>query len=140
MVHRLHTKCRLTAPAIVLSGPAQRSLTLWPARSPGRQATLYTESSDSFVASAAASIASGWSEPVPGRELHPLKSSAFHGALFHQLSGTTRAHYYSAKSPLSRQGMRSPFFTTSTSFLSRAKGGVLKTRAVLSSTTRIFVK
>jgi hypothetical protein len=28
----------------------------------------------------------GWSEPVPGRELHPLKSSAFHGALFRQLS------------------------------------------------------
>src|SRR6202007_623356 len=69
------------------SGPAQRSLTLWPARSPSRLATLYTESSDSFVASAAVSIAStGWSEPVPGRELHPLKSSAFHGALFRQLA------------------------------------------------------
>jgi hypothetical protein len=26
-----------------------------------------------------------WSEPVPGRELHPLKSSAFHGALLQQL-------------------------------------------------------
>jgi hypothetical protein len=46
---------------------------------------LYTESSDSFVASAAASIATGWSEPVPGRELHPLKSSAFHGARLRQL-------------------------------------------------------
>src|SRR5262249_4792756 len=66
-----------SAPAIVVSGPAQRSLTLWPARSPSRLATLYTESSDSFVASAAVSIATGWSEPVPGRELHPLKSSAF---------------------------------------------------------------
>ena len=55
-------------------------LTLQPARSPSRQATLYTESSDSSdssVASAAASIATGWSEPVPGRESHPLKSSAF---------------------------------------------------------------
>src|ERR1700747_3523577 len=61
-----------SAPAIVFSGPAQRSLTLWPARSRSRQATLYTESSDSFVASAAVSIATGWSEPVPGRELHPL--------------------------------------------------------------------
>src|SRR5450755_3117917 len=50
-----------------------------------RAQTLYTESSDSSVASAAASIATGWSEPVPGRELHPLKSSAFHGALFRQL-------------------------------------------------------
>ena len=45
----------------------------------------FIESSDSFVASAAVSIATGWSEPVPGRELHPLKSSAFHGALFRQL-------------------------------------------------------
>ena len=44
-------------------------LTLRPAPSRSRQATLYIESSDSFVASAAASIASGWSEPVPGREL-----------------------------------------------------------------------
>src|SRR5260370_3815386 len=43
------------------------------------------ESSDSFVASAAASLGTGWSEPVPGRDLHPLKSSAFHGALFRQL-------------------------------------------------------
>jgi hypothetical protein len=49
--------------------------------------TFYTESSDSFVASAAASIATEWSEPVPERELHPLKSSAFHGALFRQLIG-----------------------------------------------------
>src|SRR5690348_17774688 len=78
-----------SAPAIVVSGPAQRSLTLWPARSPSRLATLYIESSDSFVASAAVSIATGWSEPVPGRELHPLKSSAFHGALFRQLSEST---------------------------------------------------
>src|SRR5450432_3026785 len=74
-----------SAPAIVFSRPAQRSLALRPARSRSRQATLYTEGSDSFVASAAASIATGWSEPVPGRELHPLKSSAFHGALLRQL-------------------------------------------------------
>ena len=43
------------------------------------------ESSDSFVASTVASIVTRWSEPVPARELHPLKSSAFHGALFQQL-------------------------------------------------------
>jgi hypothetical protein len=67
--------------------PAQRSRTLWPARSRSRLATLSIESSDSFVASAIVSIATGWNEPVPGRELHPLKSSAFHGALFHQLRG-----------------------------------------------------
>src|SRR5262249_18996847 len=75
-----------SAPAIVFSGPAHRSLPFWPARSPSRLATLYIESSDSFVASAAASIATGWNEPVPGRELHPLKSSAFHGALLRQRS------------------------------------------------------
>jgi hypothetical protein len=74
-----------SAPAIIVSGPAQRLLTLWPARSPSRLATLYIESSDSVVASAAVSIVTGWSEPVPGRELHPLKSSAFHGALLRQL-------------------------------------------------------
>ena len=70
-----------SAPAIVVSGPAQRSFPLWPARSRSRLATLSIESSDSFVPSTAVSIATGWSEPVPGRELHPLKSSAFHGAL-----------------------------------------------------------
>ncbi|MDQ1386938.1 MAG: hypothetical protein QOF56_392, partial [Acidobacteriaceae bacterium] len=48
-----------SAPATTFSGPAQRSLTLRPARSRSRQTTLYTESSDSFVASAAASIATG---------------------------------------------------------------------------------
>ena len=74
-----------SAPAIVFSGPAQPSLSLWPVCSRSRLATLSIESSDSFVASAAVSIATGWSEPVPGRDLHPLKSSAFHGALSHQL-------------------------------------------------------
>jgi hypothetical protein len=42
--------------------------------------------------SAAASIATGWSEPVPGRELHPLKSNAFHGALLQQVCGAG-AHF-----------------------------------------------
>ena len=40
-------------------------------------ATLSIEGFSSFVASTTASIATGWSEPVPGRDLHPLKSSAF---------------------------------------------------------------
>src|SRR5437870_13820342 len=35
-------------------------------------ATLYTEGSSSFVTSTAASVATGWSEPVPGRDFHPL--------------------------------------------------------------------
>ena len=44
-------------------------------------ATLYTGGSDGFVASTAAPIATGWSDPVPGRVYLPLWSSAFHGAL-----------------------------------------------------------
>ena len=40
-------------------------------------ATLYTEGSNGFVTSAAASIATGWSEPVPGRVCLPLWTNAF---------------------------------------------------------------
>jgi hypothetical protein len=91
-----------SAPAIVVSGPAQRLLTLWPARSPSRLATLYTESSDSFVASAVASIVTGWSKPVPGRELHPLKSSAFHGALLRQVALVQGANHLDTVSMMDR--------------------------------------
>ena len=56
-----------SAPALVFSRPAQRLLTLRPARSPSRLATLCTRGFSSFVASTAALIATGWSEPVPGR-------------------------------------------------------------------------
>src|SRR6267143_3787613 len=45
----------------------QRSLTLRPARSPSRLATLCTRGFSGLVASTAALIATGWSEPVPGR-------------------------------------------------------------------------
>src|SRR5689334_66200 len=66
-----------SASALPVSGPAQRSLTLRPARSPSRHATLFTEGSDGFVTSTVASIATGRSEPVPGWDLHPLWTSAF---------------------------------------------------------------
>ena len=40
--------------------------------SPSRlKATLYIRGSGSFVTSAAAPIATGWSEPVPGRDFQP---------------------------------------------------------------------
>ena len=42
--------------------------------------TLSTRGFSGFIASATALIATGWSEPVPGWDLHPLKNSAFHGA------------------------------------------------------------
>jgi hypothetical protein len=56
-----------SAPALVFSRPAQRLLTLRPARSPSRLATLCTRGFSSLVASTAALIVTGWSEPVPGR-------------------------------------------------------------------------
>jgi hypothetical protein len=74
-----------SAPALPVSGPAQRSLRYSLHARGVAIATLYIEGFNGFVTSTAASIATGWSEPVPGRDLHPLKSSAFHGALFHQL-------------------------------------------------------
>ena len=40
-------------------------------------ATLYTGGSGGFVASTAAPIATGWSDPVPGRVFIPLWTSAF---------------------------------------------------------------
>jgi hypothetical protein len=42
-------------------------------------ATLYTGGSGGFVTSTAAPIATGWSDPVPGRVYLPLWFSAFHG-------------------------------------------------------------
>ncbi len=36
-------------------------------------ATFYTEGFSSFVTSAAASIATGWNEPVPGRDFSPTE-------------------------------------------------------------------
>src|SRR5579885_3413977 len=41
------------------------------------RAALYVEGFDGFVTSAAAPTATGWSDPVAGRELHPLKTQTF---------------------------------------------------------------
>ena len=43
-------------------------------------ATLCIEGFGGFVASTAAPIATGWSDQVAGRDLHPLKIRPFHGA------------------------------------------------------------
>ncbi len=69
-----------SAPALVFSRPAQRSRTLRPARSPSRLATLYTRGFSSLVASSAALIVTGWSEPVPGRVYPRCGPPPFHGA------------------------------------------------------------
>ena len=66
-----------SAPALPVSGPAQRSLRYSLHVRGVAIATLYIEGFSSFVTSTAASIATGWSEPVPGRDLHPLKTTTF---------------------------------------------------------------
>ena len=50
---------------------------LRPVCSPSHLMTLYTEDSDGFVASAAAPIATGWSDHLPGGYNLPLKNDAF---------------------------------------------------------------
>ena len=56
--------------------PARRSLALWPACSlHGQKQCVYLEGSDGFVTSTAAPIATGWSDPVAGWELHPRKTN-----------------------------------------------------------------
>jgi len=65
----------------IVSRPAQRSLTLRPTDSRSRLVRPFpSEAFSGFVTSTAAPIATGWSGPVPGRDFHPLKISAFHGA------------------------------------------------------------
>ena len=66
-----------SAPALPVSGPAQRSLRYSLHARGVAIATLYIEGFSGFVTSTAASIATGWSEPVPGRDLHPLKATTF---------------------------------------------------------------
>ncbi len=76
-----------SAPALVFSRPAQRSIRLRPARSPSRLTTLCTRGFSSFVASTTALIATGWSEPVPGRVYPRCGPSPFHGAPGNRLTG-----------------------------------------------------
>jgi hypothetical protein len=66
-----------SALATKVSGPPWSSLVLQPARSRDRQAVLSVEGLDGFASSPATPIATGWSDPVAGRELHPLKLRAF---------------------------------------------------------------
>jgi hypothetical protein len=61
--------------------------------------------------------ATGWSEPVPGQEFHPLESGAFHGALLRQPGAT--------------MGTASPSRNSSTSIEPMALNVLLAARAVL---------
>jgi hypothetical protein len=66
-----------SAPVKPFSRPAQRSHCYGLQICRVAFATLYTRGFSSFAASAAAPIATGWSEPVPGRDFHPLWISTF---------------------------------------------------------------
>src|SRR6266571_7273054 len=60
-------------------------------------ATLYIGGSDGFVVSTAAPIATGWSDPVPGRVFFPLWTSAFSRrtamGMLRQSSGAARRQF-----------------------------------------------
>jgi hypothetical protein len=62
---------------ILHAGLPALSLALRPACSPSRHATLCTGGFNGFVTSTAAPIVTGRNEPAPGRDLHPLWTSAF---------------------------------------------------------------
>ena len=71
-------QCARSATTLDFSRPAQRSLALRPVGSLHRQKRhIFLEGSDGFVSSTAAPIATGWSDPVAGWELHPLKINTF---------------------------------------------------------------
>ena len=69
-----------SAPALGVSGPAQRSLNYNLHARGAAETALFTEGPDDFVTSIATSIATGWNEPVPRWGYLPLKSTDFHGA------------------------------------------------------------
>ena len=67
-------------PRFGFRGLIERSLALRPASSRDHQVILSIEGSDGFVASSAASIATGQAT-LPRRDFHPLKYTRIHGAL-----------------------------------------------------------
>ena len=69
-----------SASVLQFSRPAQRSLTLRPACSPSRLATLYIEGFSHFVTSIAAPIATGWSESSRVGFAPTGKAPTLHGA------------------------------------------------------------
>jgi hypothetical protein len=62
-----------SASTLVVSRPAERSLALRPVGSPSRHATSVSKAPTVSFPPHVASIATGWSDPDAGWELHPLK-------------------------------------------------------------------
>ena len=69
-----------SAPALGVSGPAQRSPNYNLHARGAAETALFTEGPDDFVTSIATSIATGWNETVPRWGYLPLKSTDSHGA------------------------------------------------------------
>jgi hypothetical protein len=74
-------------PHQLFRGLVERSLALRPTSSRNHQVILFTEGSDEFVASFAASIATGQAT-LPRRDFHPLKYTRIHGARISPISET----------------------------------------------------
>jgi hypothetical protein len=72
-------------PHQLFRGLVERSLALRPESSRDHQVTLSIEGSDEFVASFAASIATGQAT-LPRRDFHPLKYTRIHGARISPIS------------------------------------------------------
>ena len=70
-----------SATTLDFSRPAQRSLAVTACRLADRlKRPVCLEGSDGFVSSTVAPIATGWSDPVAGWDLHPLKNNTFYTA------------------------------------------------------------
>jgi hypothetical protein len=74
-----------SAPATIVSGPAQRSLSLWPARSRSRLATLSIGSSTALLPPLPFRLLPCGANQFPGGSCTRRSRAPFHGALFRQL-------------------------------------------------------
>ena len=73
--------CARSATTLDFSRPARRSLALRPVGSPSRQSDpSFSKAPTVSFPPRVASIATGWSDPVAGWDLHPLETNTFHTA------------------------------------------------------------
>jgi hypothetical protein len=98
------------APTIILSGPAQRSLILWPAHSPSRQATLRSKAPVGRIG-------------ISGRHLALLMRWLFGGVLLFQLRQVLAHGWFAcAPSPNCSRGIRLPLLALASTKLHRPTG------------------
>ena len=82
-------------PHQLFRGLIERLLALWPTSSRDHQVILSIEGSDEFVASSAASIATGQAT-LPRRDFHPLEYTRIHGARTGPLLGKQAMSWFTA--------------------------------------------